>query len=132
MDKNLLLSPRFSLVLPNIRSAHNVGSILRTADAAGVERVYLCGVTPLPVDRFGRVMGAIAKTALGAERTVAWEHVADEWVFFSIFVITEHYCIIIQNQGQIHVAHSKHYQKTYCNAISTNEHMSNRDQNERQ
>lgn len=67
------------LMLVNIRSAHNVGSILRTADAMGVERVYLCGVTPLPVDRFGRAMGAIAKTALGAERTVAWEHVADAY-----------------------------------------------------
>lgn len=65
------------LMLVNIRSAHNVGSILRTADAAGIERVYLCGVTPLPIDRFGRVVGAIAKTALGAEKEVAWEQVAD-------------------------------------------------------
>lgn len=61
------------LILHNIRSAHNVGSILRTADAAGVAKVYLCGYTPAPVDRFGRKRSDIAKVALGAEESVAWE-----------------------------------------------------------
>jgi len=65
------------LILPDIRSAHNVGSIFRTADAAGVSRVYLCGHSPLPIDRFERVQKEIAKTALGAEKTIAWEYVAD-------------------------------------------------------
>lgn len=62
-----------AVLLHNIRSAHNVGSIFRTADAAGVSCVYLSGYTPIPVDRFGRVQKEIAKTALGAEHTVAWE-----------------------------------------------------------
>jgi 23S rRNA (guanosine2251-2'-O)-methyltransferase len=62
------------LVLVNIRSAHNVGSIFRTADAAGVSKIYLVGYTPLPVDRFGRTQKEIAKTALGAEKSVPWEH----------------------------------------------------------
>lgn len=63
-----------ALLLHNIRSAHNVGSIFRTADAAGISRVYLSGYTPTPTDRFGRSQKEIAKTALGAERGLAWEH----------------------------------------------------------
>lgn len=62
------------LLLHNIRSAHNVGSIFRTADAAGVSRILLSGYTPRPVDRFGRASKEIAKTALGAEITVPWEY----------------------------------------------------------
>lgn len=62
------------LVVHNVRSTHNVGSLLRTADAAGVSRVYLCGYTPAPVDRFGRARNDIAKVALGAETSVPWEH----------------------------------------------------------
>lgn len=62
------------VLLHNIRSAHNVGSIFRTADAAGVSRVYLSGYTPAPLDRFGRVQKEIKKTALGAEMSAAWVH----------------------------------------------------------
>ena len=61
-----------ALVLPDIRSAHNVGSIFRTADAAGVSRVVLCGYTPRPVDKFDRVQKEIAKTALGGEKSIQW------------------------------------------------------------
>jgi len=64
------------VLLHNIRSAHNVGSIFRTADAAGVSRVYLSGYTPIPKDRFGREQKIIAKTALGAEKFIPWEYVA--------------------------------------------------------
>lgn len=62
------------LVLPDIRSAHNVGSMFRTADAAGVSRVVLCGYTPRPVDKFNRVQKEIAKTALGGEMSVGWKY----------------------------------------------------------
>lgn len=62
------------LLLDNVRSVYNVGSILRTADAAGVEKVYLSGFTPTPVDRFGRKRRDLAKVALGAENSVAWEY----------------------------------------------------------
>ena len=61
------------LILHNIRSLHNVGSIFRTADRAGVEKIYLTGYTPAPVDVMGRTRKEIAKTALGAEKTVTWE-----------------------------------------------------------
>ncbi|OHA88163.1 MAG: hypothetical protein A2741_00895 [Candidatus Zambryskibacteria bacterium RIFCSPHIGHO2_01_FULL_43_27] len=62
------------VILHNIRSVHNVGSIFRTSDAAGVGKLYLTGYTPLPIDRFGRTVKEIAKTALGAEKFVSWEH----------------------------------------------------------
>jgi len=61
------------LILHNIRSVHNVGAIFRTADAAGVEKIYLTGYTPTPLDRFGRERGDVAKTALGAQKTIPWE-----------------------------------------------------------
>ena len=66
------------LLLDNIRSAHNVGSIFRTADGAGVEKIWLAGYTPTPVDRFGREQPEIAKTSLGASKTVPWEHLENE------------------------------------------------------
>ena len=63
------------IILDNIRSLFNVGSIFRTADAAGVEKIYLCGITPTPTDRFGRIRPQLAKVSLGAERTMNWEYV---------------------------------------------------------
>jgi len=60
------------LILYNIRSAHNVGSIFRTADAAGIDEIYITGYTPTPTDRFGRAQKDIAKTALGAEKNISW------------------------------------------------------------
>ncbi len=65
------------VVLHNIRSNHNTGSIFRTADGAGVSKIYLAGYTPAPLDRFGRPNGALVKTALGAEQTIPWESVED-------------------------------------------------------
>ncbi len=53
-----------------------MGSIFRTADAAGVEKLYLSGITPIPFDRFGKVRPDIAKVALGAELSVPWKHVS--------------------------------------------------------
>ena len=73
------------LILADIRSAYNVGAILRTADATGVELVYACGYTPYPIQprdaRPAHVASsntrAIAKTALGAKATVPVEHLPD-------------------------------------------------------
>lgn len=65
------------LILENIRSAHNVGSMFRTADAAGVTKVFLTGYTPTPIDRFGRPQPEIKKTSLGASQTMEWEHVTN-------------------------------------------------------
>jgi 23S rRNA (guanosine2251-2'-O)-methyltransferase len=63
------------VVLHNIRSLHNVGSIFRTADAVGIEKIYLCGVTPRPLDEFGRVRSQLAKVSLGAEKYVSWDKI---------------------------------------------------------
>jgi tRNA G18 (ribose-2'-O)-methylase SpoU len=64
------------VILHNIRSTHNVGSMFRTSDAVGIEKIYLSGITPIPLDRFGKVRSDVAKVALGAELTVPWEHVS--------------------------------------------------------
>jgi tRNA G18 (ribose-2'-O)-methylase SpoU len=63
-----------AVLLHNIRSSHNVGSIFRTCDGAGVTEIILSGYTPAPIDRFGRPQKDIAKTALGAERMIPWTH----------------------------------------------------------
>jgi tRNA G18 (ribose-2'-O)-methylase SpoU len=63
---------RIVAILNDIRSLHNVGSMFRTADAAAVAHMYLCGYTSSPVDRFGRKRKEIAKTALGAEESIPW------------------------------------------------------------
>ena len=59
------------VVLDNVRSAYNVGSAFRSADAFGVSRVYLCGICAVPPS------AEIHKTALGAEEAVPWQHFAD-------------------------------------------------------
>lgn len=60
-----------AVLLDNVRSMYNVGAFFRTADAAAVEKLWLCGISAHPPQR------AIAKTALGAERQVTWEHAWD-------------------------------------------------------
>lgn len=59
------------VVLDNIRSLNNVGSVFRSCDALRISKIYLCGITPTPPHR------DIRKTALGAEEAVPWEYVAD-------------------------------------------------------
>lgn len=61
-----------TVVLPDIRSSHNIGSIFRTCDAVGVSDVVLAGYSPRPLDKFNRPQKEIAKTALGAEKDIAW------------------------------------------------------------
>lgn len=59
------------IVLDDIRSLNNIGSVFRTADAFLIEKIYLCGITATPPNK------EINKTALGATDTVEWEYVAD-------------------------------------------------------
>ena len=61
--------PKVAAVLDNIRSALNVGAMIRTADGAGINPLYLCGITPLPEKQ-----SKVSKTSLGAENSVSWEH----------------------------------------------------------
>lgn len=60
-----------ALVLDNVRSMYNVGSVFRTADAFAVEEIWLCGITGQPPHR------EIEKTALGATRSVRWQYARD-------------------------------------------------------
>lgn len=64
-----------SVLLHDIRSTHNVGSMFRTADALGVTKIYLSGFSPTPLDRFNKPRKDIAKVALGAEEAIAWEYI---------------------------------------------------------
>src|SRR5882757_1034281 len=59
------------IILDDIRSLHNIGSVFRTADAFLIEKIYLCGITATPPNK------EIHKTALGATETVDWEHFTD-------------------------------------------------------
>ncbi|WP_264519711.1 RNA methyltransferase [Flavobacterium sp. N1994] len=59
------------IVLDDIRSLHNIGSVFRTADAFLIEKIYLCGITAIPPHK------EIHKTALGATETVSWEYQND-------------------------------------------------------
>lgn len=61
------------LILDDIRSSFNVGSMFRIADCVGVSEVFLCGYTPSPFDKFGRINKEIKKVALGGEVSVAWK-----------------------------------------------------------
>jgi tRNA G18 (ribose-2'-O)-methylase SpoU len=70
-----------SLILHNIRSAYNVGAIFRSADGAGVSKIYLTGYTPLPPSleslHKSQAEKMLEKTALGAEKSVPWEHCSE-------------------------------------------------------
>ena len=72
-QKEKLEEPRlpFVVVLNNIRSLYNVGSIFRSSDGAGVEKIWICGITGYPPNN------QIAKTALGAQDHVPWEYRED-------------------------------------------------------
>lgn len=63
------------LILHNIRSIYNTASIFRTADGAGVKKIFLSGYTPKPIDEFGKIRDDFRKISLGAEKTIEWEYV---------------------------------------------------------
>lgn len=69
MQENNQNAAKFIIILPNIRSAHNVGAMFRTADGAGVDKIYLTGYTPCPPHP------GLDKVSLGAEKWMAWEYV---------------------------------------------------------
>ena len=65
--------PKIYVICHNIRSRHNVGSIFRTADGAGVSKIFLCGITPAPPHP------NIEKVSLGAEKYIPWEKRKETW-----------------------------------------------------
>lgn len=94
------------LILDNIRSSENVGSIFRTADAAGVSKIYLCGYTPAPTDRFGRENKKLTKASLGAEKFVSWEKIQDIFLLIKNLQEEKVSCVAVEQHKN-----SKNYKK---------------------
>ena len=67
------MQKNFYVICDNIRSLENVGSIFRTADALGVTKIFLCGITGIPPNH------KITKTALGAEKIIPFEYYKQTW-----------------------------------------------------
>lgn len=98
------------LIAHNLRSVHNVGSLLRTAEGLGVSKVYLTGYTPYPLAANNtrlphiaqKIDKQIAKTALGAENMVAWEHREDIEKLL-VALRRENFMILALEQGSVSV-----------------------------
>jgi len=90
--KAYLNTPKFPvcLVLDNIRSLHNVGSVFRSADGFGIEKIWLCGYTGTPPNP------EIRKTALGATDTVAWEYRKNISELLSELIAEGYTCIAVE------------------------------------
>ncbi len=67
----------FVVVCDDLRSLYNVGSVFRTADGAGADKIYLCGITGKPDN--SKAKSKISKVALGAENIIKWEYVSQSW-----------------------------------------------------
>ena len=98
---------KIHILLSNIRSAHNVGAIFRTADGAGVAKIHLGGYTPAPIDRYGRVVDEIQKTSLGATDTVQWEEATDEKSLIETLK-SEGFHIVAVEQNERAIVYTEH------------------------
>jgi len=78
-------------LLDNVRSALNVGAIFRSADGAGMAKLYLCGITPTPAEQ-----EAVARTALGAEKCLAWEHANNAVEIAQSLLTTGHKLVVLE------------------------------------
>jgi tRNA G18 (ribose-2'-O)-methylase SpoU len=83
------------LILDNVRSLHNVGSVFRSADAFRVERIYLCGITATPPHK------DIRKTALGATESVSWDYCASTGSLVESLKDTHQCWAVEQVQGSV-------------------------------
>lgn len=90
------MNPKITIVLDNVRSAWNVGSIMRTCDALGMDLI-LVGYTPLPV---GKSLAVIKKTAIGAEETVKWSNFSHFQEVLENYPKANHFAIEINQSSQ--------------------------------
>jgi len=110
------------VILDNIRSAHNVGSIFRTADAFGITEIYLCGTSPTPIDKFNRPRKDIAKVSLGAEKTVPWRYFSSSLRAVNILRKKGVKILSIeQNEGSVDISDIKMYQSADIALVFGNE-----------
>ena len=89
-------TPPPSAILDNLRSAYNVGSIFRTADACGIRHLYLCGITPLPTHP------GVRKTALGAEENLPWSYNPNSILLAQHLKREGHYLIGVETASNAH------------------------------
>ena len=99
-DSRQLSRLPLTVVLNDIRSLHNVGSIFRTADGAAVEKIWLCGITGYPP------AAQIHKTALGAEQHVPWEYEKNVLTVLKELK-RKHYQIVFLEQTQESISHQE-------------------------
>lgn len=78
--KNKKQTINWNILLHDIRSVQNVASIFRMAEILGVNKIYLSGITPGPLDRFNREREDFIKISLGTEKVVSWERLGNEEV----------------------------------------------------
>jgi len=98
------------VVLDNVRSLHNVGSIFRTSDAFLIEAIYLCGITATPPH------AEIHKTALGAENTVEWQYF--EHTLDAVHQLKQkNYCVLAVEQAENSISIDKFQMENCRNAI---------------
>ena len=83
------------VVLDNLRSTYNVGSIFRTADGLGVSHIYLCGITPVPDSN-----PTIGKTALGAELSIPWSYHPNGLLLVKDLQKSGHYLLGLERTAQ--------------------------------
>ncbi|MFH1536752.1 MAG: TrmH family RNA methyltransferase [Patescibacteria group bacterium] len=91
---------KFIFILHNIRSRYNVGSVFRTADGCGVDKIYLGGITPAPPH------SRISKVALGAEEFISWEKYFQTWMLLDKLK-KQGYQIIAVEQSKQSVSHNR-------------------------
>lgn len=96
------------VLLDNVRSLYNVGSIFRTSDAAGVEKIYLCGITGKPP------RAEIHKAALGAEKSVPWEYFKNPIAIVQQLKAEGHRIVILEHTDEPQLYHQSKYQFPLC------------------
>ena len=103
------------LILDNVRSAMNVGSIFRTADAFIVEKIYLCGITATPPNK------EILKTALGAQETVDWQYHKDTSALVKTLKHSNNYIVAVEQTENATALNNFHRPKNKIILIFGNE-----------
>jgi len=96
------------ILLDNVRSLYNVGSIFRTSDAAGIDKIYLCGITGRPP------RAEIHKAALGAEQSVPWEYHQNPVEIIQQLKLEGHRIVILEHTDQPHFYHEASYEFPLC------------------
>ena len=95
------------VILDNIRSTYNVGAIFRSADAAGVNRIYLCGITPTPPNP------KISKVALGAENYITWVKAKTTWHLLEKLKQDGYFIIALEQGGKAKNIFKNKFNKKY-------------------